>query len=99
MGRTSNSTRSRTRLAKGPHLGKGSRPGVEGDGSKSVVHPGEAFITQGRLAATIPDLDDEGARATLHAADSEPLDEIGARLRLIDVLVESFVVVGPSAPA
>lgn len=73
-----------------PSDGSGGDAGNEPD---ALVHPGEAFITRGRQSITIPDLDDEGAYATLDATDSEPLDEIGTRVRLIDVLVESFVVV------
>ena len=69
-----------------------STPGAEGEeGEEPVLREGEFVRSSGGLRVGRPRQADDEAAVQITARDKEPLDEIGTRYRLIDVLAEAFV--------
>ena len=72
--------------------GAGSTPGPEGqEGGEPVLRRGEFVRSSGGLRVGRPRQADDEAAVQITARDKEPLDEIGTRYRLLDVLAEAFV--------
>ncbi|MEC8511636.1 MAG: hypothetical protein VX015_05770 [Planctomycetota bacterium] len=69
-----------------------STQGAEGQqGGEPVLREGEFVLSSGGLRVGRPRQADDEAAVQVTARDKEPLDEVGTRYRLLDVLAEAFV--------
>lgn len=87
----------------GPDTAPGPTPGTpagtpeggaettENDGEQSRLREGEFVRSSGGLRVGRPRQSDDEAAVQVVAKDKQPLDEIGTRYRLLDVIAEAFV--------
>lgn len=78
--------------------GETAADGSEAEGDKPLIHEGDSVDPSGKLALYKPNLDELGSGASLTAVDTERLDDIGTRYRLIDVIGESFEMANTTPP-